>query len=105
MQPLPKAGKRKLCLFLNNSFIIVIYGPHCEKTYLRVVANNTGADQPAHLCSLIRAFAIHFLESIKRKLDSSEIRIFQLVSVAEETNLKLALSETSKTGFLAMRSI
>ena len=27
-------------------------------------ANNTGADQPAHPRSLIRAFVIHFLESI-----------------------------------------
>ena len=33
----------------------------------------------------------------------SEISIFQLVSEAEETDLKLALSETPKTGFLATR--
>ena len=31
------------------------------------------------------------------------ISIFQLVPVAEETDLKLALSETPKTGFLATR--
>ena len=31
--------------------------------------------------------------------------IFYLVSVAEETGLKLALSETPKTGFVALRPI
>ena len=31
--------------------------------------------------------------------------IFLLVSVAEETNLKLSLSDTLKTGFLATRPI
>ena len=39
------------------------------------------------------------------KLATSEISIFYLVSVAEETGLKLALSETPKTGFLATRPI
>ena len=34
-----------------------IYGPRCVKTCLRRLANNTGADQPAHRSSLIRAFA------------------------------------------------
>ena len=33
-------------------------------------------------------------------LATGEISIFELVSVAEETGLKLALSETPKTGFL-----
>ena len=41
------------------------------------------------------------LESIICTLATGEISIFQLVSVAEETGLKLALSETPKTGFLA----
>ena len=34
-----------------------------EKTCLRGAANNTGADQPAHLRSLISPFVIRFLES------------------------------------------
>ena len=63
--------------------------------------NNTGADQPAHPCSLISTFVILFLESIICKLATGEISIFQLVS--EETGLKLALSETPKTGFVAWR--
>ena len=53
-------------------------------------ANNTGAYQPAHA-----------LESIICKLVAGEISIFYLVSVGEETGLKLTLSVTPKTGFLA----
>ena len=56
-------------------------------------------------CRLISAFVIRLLESIISKLASSDISIFQLVSVAEETGLSLALSETSKTGFFAVRPI
>ena len=62
-------------------------------------AKNKGADQPAHLRSMISAFVIHFLESIICKLANGEISIFRLVSVAEETGLKL----TPKTGFLPAR--
>ena len=36
-------------------------------------ANNKGADQPAHLRSLISAFVIHLLESIISKLVTSKI--------------------------------
>ena len=80
-------------------------GPRREKTCLREFANNTGADQPAHPRSLISAFVIRFFESIICKLATGEISVFLLVSVAEETGLKLALAETPKTGFLAMRPI
>ena len=71
------------------------------KTCLRGVANHTGADQPAHPCSLISALVIRFLESIISKVATSEISIFLLVSVAEETDFSVDLSETPKTGFLA----
>ena len=54
-----------------------------------------------HRSRLISAFVIRFLESIICNLATGEIWIFQLVSVAEETGLKLALLETPKTGFLA----
>ena len=64
---------------------------------------NKGADQQMH--SLISAFVIRLLESIISKLATSKISIFKLVSVAEETGLSLALSETSKTGFVASRPI
>ena len=39
-------------------------------------ANNNGAGQPAHPRSLISTFVIHFLESIKSKLATSEISFF-----------------------------
>ena len=52
------------------------YGPRREKTCLRGLANNTGADQPAHLSRLLSAYVIHFLESIISKLTTSEISIY-----------------------------
>ena len=83
--------------------ITSIFGPQQKKTYLRGFANNTSADQPVHPRSLISAFVIRFLKSTIFDLESGKISIFLLVSVAEETGLKLALSETPKTGFLATR--
>ena len=70
-----------------------IYGPRHEKTCLRGLPNNTGAEQPAHPHSLISDFVIRYLESFICKLAISEISTFKLVFVAEETNLKLALLE------------
>ena len=37
------------------------------------------------------------------KLATGKMLIFQLVSVAEETGSNLTLSETPKTGFLALK--
>ena len=50
-----------------------LYGPRRVKTCLRGFANNTGADQPAHPCSLISTFVILYLENIICKLATSEI--------------------------------
>ena len=47
-----------------------------ENLSLGGFANNTGADQPVHLRSLIGAFVIRFLESIICKLAAGEISIF-----------------------------
>ena len=55
----------------------------------------------AQTSRLISAFVIRVMESIISKLDTSEILIFYLVSVAEETGLSLTLWETPKTGFVA----
>ena len=68
-----------------------LFGPRREKTCLWRFAINKGADQPAHPRSLTSAFAIHLLEIIIFRLATSEIPIFLLVSVAEETGLSLAL--------------
>ena len=56
-----------------------------------------------HRRRLISAFVIRILKSIICKLATGKISIFWLVSAAEETGSKLALSETPKTGFAASR--
>ena len=52
------------------------FGPRREKTCLRGVAKNTGADKPAHPRSLISAFVNRFLESFLHNLATGEISIF-----------------------------
>ena len=51
------------------------YGMQREKTCLRVFANNTSTDQPAHPSCLISAFVFRFLESSICKLATDEISI------------------------------
>ena len=85
---------------LNQS---LLFGPRREKPVFGGFANSKGADQPAHTLRLISAFVIHILESLISKLATNEISFFLLVSVAGETGLILALSETPKTGFVAPR--
>ena len=65
-------------------------------------ANNKGADQPAHPCSLISAFVVHCLDSIPL-VSISEIWSLYLVSVDEQAGLSLPWSQTPKMGFLATR--
>ena len=59
-----------------DSPVTFLFEPRREKTCLRVFANNTGADQPAHPRSLISAFVIRVLESTIFKLATSEISVF-----------------------------
>ena len=87
--------------FLNCNLGCVIgdrrlYGPRRVKPCHRGFANNTGAYQPALPRKLISTFVIRLLESIISRLAAGHISIFLLVSVAEETGLSLALSETQK---------
>ena len=65
-----------------------ICGQQHEKTCLREFANNTGTDQPAQTDQRL---CYSLFESTICKLATGEISIFYLVSVAEETGLKLAL--------------
>ena len=76
-------------------------GLDVRKPCLRWFANNKGADQQAHPRSLISAFVIRLLESIISKLDTCEISIFYVVSVAEQADFGMTFSETPKPGFLA----
>ena len=79
-------------------------GPRRKKTCLWWFTSNKGTDQPAHPRKLISAFVVRVLESIISDLATSEFSSFQLVSVAGETGLSLALSDTPKKGFVASSS-
>ena len=70
------------------------------RTCLRWFANNKGADQPAHSCSLINVSVIRLLKSTISRLATSEILVFYRVSVTEEADLNLTFVEPPKTGFL-----
>ena len=92
--------------FSSGSVCTVYYmGLVAAKPVFGGFANNKNANEPAHPRRLISTFVIRLLEIIISQLASSEISIFQLVSVAKETGLSLALSETPKTGFLTSRHI
>ena len=66
-------------------------------------ANNKGADQPAHLHSLISAFVVRCLDSIISLVSISKISSLYLASVAAQAGLCLTWSQTPKTGFLMTR--
>ena len=98
-----RAQHRYSPVALRLIYLSFLSGPRSEKTCLRGFANNKGTDQPAHSRSLISAFVFRLLKSIISRLASSEISIFYVVSVAEETSLSVVLSETPKTGFVTSR--
>ena len=54
----------------------ILFGPQREKTCLRDLRTTKGADQPAHMRSLISAFVIQLLKSIISRLATSKISIF-----------------------------
>ena len=54
-------------------FYLYIFEREHEKMCLTPYANNKGADQPAHPCSLISAFVVRFLDSIIPILTKSKI--------------------------------
>ena len=57
------------------------------------LVNNKGADQSAHLCSLINAFVFHSFKIIISRL-----------SVAKDTGSSLALSKTPRTGLFCVEA-
>ena len=59
-----------------NTAELESFDPLHEKTCLKPYANNNGADQPAHLHSLICAFIVHCLDSITPVLAKSKISRF-----------------------------
>ena len=58
--------------------------PGHEKMFLVSYANNKGADQPAHLRSLISAFVVRCLDSIISLDSIAEISSLYLASVAAQ---------------------
>ena len=62
-------------------------------------ANNKGADQPAHLRSLISAFIVHYLDSVISLVSVAKISSLMLASVAEQGGLSLTWSETPEDTF------
>ena len=82
--------------YLFSKLCCIHMGLDARKPVFRGFANNKGADQPVHPCSLISAFVICLLESIISRLATSKLSIFYLVSVAEESGLSLILSETGR---------
>ena len=68
-------------------------------------ANNKGADQPAHPCSLISTFVVCYLDNIILILAKSVISSIYLASVAAQAGLSLPWSQVPKTGFLVTRLI
>ena len=68
---------------------------HINQSY--AYANNKGADQPAHPCSLISTFAVHFLDSLIPILNKFKT---PLASVADQASLSPICSEPPKTDFL-----
>ena len=68
----PKIGQFSGCFIQNWGKAHIIWAAARENLSLGF-ANNTGADQPAHPCSLISPFVICFLESIICKLATGEI--------------------------------
>ena len=79
-------GWNVIVAFHGHTFLfLALNGLQREKICPRGLAKNKGADQSAHPHSLISTFVIQLLERIISRIAKSEISIFQLVSVAEET--------------------
>ena len=61
--------------------------------------DNNGADQPAHLRSLISTFVVRCLDSVMSLYSISEISGLMLAPVAEQVSLSLTWSETPEDTF------
>ena len=62
-------------------------------------ANNKGADQSAHLRSLISAFVVRCLDSVMSLVSVTKISSLKLASVAGQASLSLTWSETPEDTF------
>ena len=81
---------------MNSLSFTILIEPGHEKRCLMSYANNKGADQPAHPRSLISAFVFRCLDNIISLDSMAKISRLELASVAAQTGLCLAWSETFK---------
>ena len=63
-------------------------------------ANNKGADEPAHPCSLVSTFVVHYFDSMICILAITKVSRFLLGSVADQAGLNLTWSKNHKNTFL-----
>ena len=66
---------------------------------MRKPANNKGANQPAHLRSLISAFVVCYLDSIITLVSISEILSLYIAFEAEQPGLSLTWLQTRRQVF------
>ena len=74
-------------MLIDRALTGIIFEPGHEKTCLMSYANNKGADQPAHLHSLISAFVVRCLDSVMSLVSVTKISSLMLASVAEQASL------------------
>ena len=73
--------------------------PGHEKMCLMPYANNKGADQTAHLRSLISAFVVCCLYSVMSLVSVIKISSLMVASIAEQASLSLTWSEIPEDMF------
>ena len=95
MEPYENANTR----IVITHVMLIIWATSWENLFMPY-ANNQGADQPAHLCSLNITFVVHCLDSIIPLLALAKISRPKLISSTEQAGLSLTWSHTSKTDFL-----
>ena len=70
-----------------------------RKRVLCHMRTTKGADQPAHLRSLISMFVVRCLDSVMSLVSVTKISSLMLASVAEQASLSLTWSETREDTF------
>ena len=84
----------------NESLVLMGFDERENMTLL--YANNNGADQHTHLCSLISTFVICCLESIR--VTSLEKASYKPVSSATETSKKIEISPVTRLCMILSKS-
>ena len=95
---MPKFVNGKRQWFVRSCLVDLMWAMSWENLFMPY-ENNKDAGQPAHSRSLISAFVIRCIDSIKPLVSTPKISSTLLV-VAEQAGLSLIWSQTSKTGFV-----